>query len=94
MVIPSLQNIQSGVLILKRSNRDVFTNNFNTNLIDIHRANLDIQYITDEYSVAEYISGYCTKTDGGTTSLLKKINEEATGLNKTNNGIFIKTVEK
>ena len=46
-------------------------------MIDIHRANQDIQYITDEYSVAEYISGYCTKTDGGTTSLLKKINEES-----------------
>jgi uncharacterized linocin/CFP29 family protein len=46
-------------------------------LIKVHQANQDIQYITDEYAVAEYITNYLTKNESGTSALLKSINEEA-----------------
>ena len=65
------------MLLLRRQPSDVFTNNFNKQLIQIHSANQDIQYITDEYAVAEYISDYCTKLESGQTALLKQINDEA-----------------
>ena len=67
----------SGLLLLKRDTADVFTNNFNKQLLQIHTANQDIQYITDEYAVAEYISDYCTKLESGQSALLKHINDEA-----------------
>ena len=43
----------------------------------MHPANIDIQYITDEYSCAEYVCDYCTKNEGGLSNLLQNINEEA-----------------
>ena len=68
---------KSGLLLLKRRTQDIFTNNYNKYLIGLHQANQDIQYITDEYAVAEYISNYCTKNEGGLSTFLKNINEEA-----------------
>ena len=66
----------SGLLLLKRANEDILTNNFNLSLMNIHRANIDIQYVTDEYAVAEYVSNYCTKMEGGSSALLRNINEQ------------------
>ena len=47
----------TGLVLLERSNKDVFINNFNKNLAMIHPANHDVQFITDTYAVVEYISG-------------------------------------
>ena len=69
--------VKSAFVLVKRQPSDVFTNNYNKNLIQIHSANQDIQYVTDEYAVAEYISDYCTKLESGQTALLKQINDEA-----------------
>ena len=68
---------KSGYLLLRRMPKDIFTNNFNKYLINIHQANQDIQYITDEYAVAQYVLNYCTKNEAGTSELLKSINDEA-----------------
>ena len=68
---------KSGLLLLKRNPKDVFTNNFNKDLISLQQSNMDVQYITDEYAVCEYISNYCTKNEGGLSTLLKSINDEA-----------------
>ena len=71
-----------GILLLKRETGDIMTNNFNKNLIQLHRANQDIQFITNEYAVAEYLSKYCTKPEAGQSALLQNINKESleTGL--------------
>ena len=47
----------TGYIALERTGKDVFINNYNKALIDLHPANIDIQFICDEYAVAEYISG-------------------------------------
>ena len=60
-----------GLVLLKRSTKDVFTNNFNNGLINIHPANIDIKYIINEYKVAQYISDYCTKNEGGLSKLFR-----------------------
>ena len=67
----------SGLLLLKRQTEDVFINNFNQKLMEVHGANIDVQYITDAYAVAEYVSNYCTKLEGGNTALMKNINDAA-----------------
>ena len=67
----------SGLLLLRRDTEDVFTNNYNIKLLQIHEANEDMQFITDEYAVAEYVSDYCTKLESGTSALLRNINDEA-----------------
>ena len=67
----------SGMVMLKRDPCDVFTNNYNQDLIQIHQANMDLQFITDEYAVAEYVSDYCTKLENGQTALLRNINDDA-----------------
>ena len=56
---------------------DILTNNYNKKLIQVHQANEDIQFIIDEYAVAEYICDYLTKSESGTSALLKNINDEA-----------------
>ena len=43
----------SGIVVLKRRPADILTNNFNKKLLRLHQANQDIQFITDEYAVAE-----------------------------------------
>ena len=67
----------SGLLLLRRNTQDVLTNNFNKMLIRLHQANQDIQFISDQYAVAEYICNYLTKNESGLSSLLKNINDEA-----------------
>ena len=68
----------SGLLLLKRGTGDIFTNNFNKYLIRIHQANQDIQFVTDEYAVAQYILNYLLKNESGVSALLKQIDAEAT----------------
>ena len=45
--------------------------------MNVHEANMDIQYISDAYAVIEYVSNYCTKLESGNTALLKNINDTA-----------------
>ena len=47
----------TGYILLKRSTKDVFINNFNKFLATIHPANHDLQFITDPYAVLEYVTG-------------------------------------
>ena len=62
---------------MKRETSDIFTNNYNSKLMNIHRANIDVQFITDQYAVAQYVSNYLTKLEGGASALLRNINDEA-----------------
>lgn len=38
-------------VFLKREPRDIFTNNYNPKLTLLHRANIDVTFITDEYGM-------------------------------------------
>ena len=67
----------TGFLLMRRETKDVFTNNYNKNIFNIHVANQDIQIITDEYAVAQYCTDYCTKLESSQSAMLKSINDEA-----------------
>jgi hypothetical protein len=63
-------------VFLKRDCKDVFTNNYNKQILDIHRANMDLSFILDEYACVAYILGYLTKGESGLSRLLKQIETE------------------
>ena len=64
-------------VFVKRSCADVFINNYNPKLLLLHRANIDVSYVINEYAVAAYILGYLTKGEMGMSKLLKTLDEEA-----------------
>ena len=64
----------------RRNLANMFINNFNTNLMQLHPANHDIQYCVDPYAVAQYVVGYISKNESGISVLLKKIEEECSNL--------------
>ena len=66
----------AGMLILKRNPSDVFTNNYNNKLMNYHVANQDLQYVSDMFACAQYVTNYLTKSETNMSSLLKNINEE------------------
>ena len=68
----------AGMLLLKRNPCDVFTNNYNVKLMNYHPANQDMQYVSDMFACAQYVTNYLTKSETNMSSLLKKINDEGT----------------
>ena len=58
-------------VILKRTLKDRYINNFNPNFIKAWDANLDIQFCCDTYAVLCYITDYYSKDESGVTEDLK-----------------------
>ena len=65
----------SGLIIKKRSNKDVYINNFNLTLMPLLKSNHDIQNVINPRAVANYVTNYLTKNEGGTSKLLKTLFE-------------------
>ena len=51
----------SGMLILRRDPIDVFTNNYNIKLMNYHKANQDVQFVSYMWACAQYVTNYLTK---------------------------------
>ena len=67
---------------MKREPKDVFTNNFNPHIMQIHQANHDIQIVSDPYACAEYVCDYVTKAESGMSKVLQAVNDEGKDLTK------------
>ena len=65
--------ISSPTIYLKRSMKDIYTNNFNVQLARLWNANTDVQYILNAYGAASYCTSYMTKLD---TTMMKVIKEQ------------------
>ena len=70
----------SAMLVLKREVKNLFINGYNKKIMELFKANHDLQICIDQYSVAQYICGYLTKNESGMSKLLKAVNDETTGL--------------
>lgn len=64
-------------VILRRSPKDIYINSFSKKILELHRANMDIQYILDPFACAVYIVDYINKADKGMSRLLRAAVEEA-----------------
>lgn len=62
-------------IFLKRHPSESHINNFNPFLLNVIGANMDIQYIVDEYSCATYVVEYVNKSDRGISDLQRRIIE-------------------
>ena len=69
--------IKVPTIFLRRNLAEIRINNYNMLCLKAWRANMDIQYITNSYSCAVYISSYITKGQRGMSELLKAASEEA-----------------
>ena len=60
---------------LKRRSNAVHINPYNTKILELWRANIDIQFILDPFACLAYIVNYINKSERGLSKLLKGINE-------------------
>ncbi len=72
----------TGAIFSKRDPCDVFTNNFNPHIMEVHEANHDLQMVVDPYACAEYVTDYLTKAEAGISKVLKAVDDEGKDLSK------------
>jgi exonuclease III len=70
-------SIDKSKVFLKRSVLDVRTNNYNPDVLNIWRANTDIQFVLDPWAVCAYIASYMMKSQRGMSLLLQEACREA-----------------
>ncbi|XP_044594073.1 uncharacterized protein LOC123271741 [Cotesia glomerata] len=72
-----IQILRSGIqrprVFLKRQPNEKWNNAFNPFLLSILKSNMDIQFITEEYSCAAYVVEYVNKTNRGISNLQRQI---------------------
>ncbi|XP_039509525.1 uncharacterized protein LOC120464209 [Pimephales promelas] len=64
-------------IVLKRNPKDVWVNQYNRDLLRAWQGNMDIQYVTDAFSVVVYIISYITKAEQEMGLLLQRTQSEA-----------------
>ena len=69
----ALQISQTGVVvILKRQVKDIFTNNYNPELLRVWNGNMDIQITLDQFAIITYIMDYINKSESGLSDVLRE----------------------
>ncbi|XP_028823426.1 ATP-dependent DNA helicase PIF1-like, partial [Denticeps clupeoides] len=70
----SVDSLSSGMaLVMKRNPKDCWVNGYNADLLRAWDANMDIQYVVDEYSCTEYMMAYLTKPEHEMTEILNTV---------------------
>ena len=64
-------------IFLKQTLKEIFINNYMTQLVHIWKANHDIQYVLNPYSCVMYICDYLMKNNKGMSKLLENAAKEA-----------------
>lgn len=68
--------LKQNKIILKRNLIDVYVNAFNSNILQLHRANMDIQFVLDPYAACSYINQYINKSLRGLSLILRDAMKE------------------
>ncbi|XP_060756276.1 uncharacterized protein LOC132867382 [Neoarius graeffei] len=63
----------SNVVVLKRHPNDCWVNQYNPDLLRAWNANMDIQYVVDDYSCIMYMMSYVSKPEHEMTQFLKNV---------------------
>ncbi|XP_055856560.1 uncharacterized protein LOC129919626 isoform X2 [Episyrphus balteatus] len=64
----SLKNPQ---VFLKRNSLEVAINSYNKDVLNLFESNIDVQFVLEEYGIANYIVNYISKVDAGLSKLLR-----------------------
>ena len=70
-------SINKKKVFLKRDLSEIFINNYMKDLLNVWKANHDIQYVLDPYSCVVYICDYLMKNNKGMSKLLEAAAKEA-----------------
>ena len=76
-------SIKTTTVFLKRSPNGAFINAYNARIAKCWNANMDIQFITNPYACARYISSYISKSCTAISRLLKEAADELRQGNKS-----------
>jgi len=63
-------------VLLKRDLKSIRLNAYNPDIMRLHRANMDIQYILNGYAISRYILDYINKSQRGMSLLLREAQYE------------------
>ena len=69
-------SLKSSTVFLKRTCRELMLNQYNREILLLHRANMDIQHVTDPYGVAVYVSAYLTESNKHLSATLRKASDK------------------
>ena len=70
---------RGNTVVLKRSPRECWINNYNPTILKAWKANMDIQYITDPYACVMYVASYMMKCEKEMGQLLSCVSQECKG---------------
>lgn len=69
-------SLKQAKVFLKRKSTEVGINAYNLDLLKLTEANMDIQYVLDEYACATYLTNYVGKFNNGLSKMLLDLKEE------------------
>jgi len=65
-------SIKRPQIFVKRGPLDVSINSYNINILSLFESNIDIQFVLDEFAVANYVKNYICKREDGMSTLLRE----------------------
>lgn len=65
-------------MFLKRNSLEVAFNHYNPKILSLFESNIDLQYVIEEYGVANYVVNYMSKVEGGMSKLLREAAQDIT----------------
>ena len=63
-------------VVMKRQIADIWTNNYNRDVLKAWRGNMDLQFVTNAYACVMYIVSYACKAEQSMGDLLKGVMKE------------------
>lgn len=76
-------SLKNETIFYKRKVKDILTNVFNLDIIELHKANMDIQFILNPYSLCNYLVNYIQKSMSGISKILQQAMDEVKSGNYT-----------
>jgi hypothetical protein len=76
-------------VFLKRESNEIFINGYNKDILDVHKANMDLQYVLDPHACITlikclyYMVNYINKSNRGQSDLIRAAIEESNNGNLT-----------
>jgi hypothetical protein len=76
-------SIMRVTVFLKRESNEIFINGYNKDILDVHKANMDLQYVLDPHACIAYMVNYINKSNRGQSDLIRAAIEESNNGNLT-----------
>ena len=75
--------LKTSKVFLRRNPDEIKINAYNADLLEMHRSNMDLQFIVDPYSCVQYILGYINKSKRGMSKILREVTRQTNAGNQT-----------